>query len=275
MKTITNKLKNKYFIIVLFMTLFGLTACENVTDVNFFSVDDDVELGKGLDNEIRLSPQEYPIYDSYQATQYVQAILDEIIKSPEILYSNTFPYKVTLIDNDDVVNAFAAPGGYIYVYTGLLKYLDYEATLAGILAHEVAHAERRHATQRMTKAYGISIMLSLILGEDPGMWEELAANLFSGMTLLYNSREDEYEADEYSFRYLRSTKWYPGAILYFFYKTSDNQNASYLEELFSTHPLSENRIEAMESLVDGANISEPSENNLFANRYAQFKATLN
>ena len=257
------------------MSFFGLTACESITDANFFSVEDDVELGKGLDIEIRANQQEYPIYDDYQATQYVQAILDEIIKSPEILYSSTFPYKVTLIDNDDVVNAFAAPGGYIYVYTGLLKYLDNEATLAGILAHEVAHAERRHATQRMTKAYGISIMLSLILGEDPGMWEELGANLFSGMTLLYNSREDEYEADEYSFRYLRSTKWYPGAILYFFYKTNGNKNAGYLEELFSTHPLSENRIEAMESLVDGANIPDPTEGNLFLIRYSEFKAILN
>ncbi len=117
-------------------------------------------------------------------------------------------------------------------------------------------------------------MLSLILGENPSMWEELGANLFSGLTLLYNSREDEYEADEYSFRYLKSTIWYPGAILYFFYKADDNRGSSFLEELFSTHPLPENRIEEMESLVNQGNIPDPSESNLFSDRYAQFKATL-
>lgn len=270
-KTLSGK---KYLILFVFIGLLGFTGCENATDVNFFSVQDDQELGKGLDLEIRSNPQEYPIYDSYEATQYVQQIVDEIIKSPEVEYSTTFVYKVTLIDNDEVVNAFAAPGGYIYVYTGLLKYLDYEATLAGILAHEVAHAELRHATQRMTKAYGISVMLSLVLGEDPGMWKELAANFFSGLTLLYNSREDEYQADEYSFRYLKNTKWYPGAILYFFYKADDNRDAGMLEELFSTHPLPENRIEQMELLVSESNIPEPSEDNLFGSRYSQFKMTL-
>jgi predicted Zn-dependent protease len=274
MEKIILKIKTKYLIFVVFIGLLGLTGCENATDVNFFSVQDDVELGKGLDQEIKLNPQEYPIYDSYQHTQYVQEILNEIIESPEINYADVFEYKITLIDNDDVVNAFAAPGGYIYVYTGLLKFLDNEATLAGIIAHEVAHAERRHATQRMTKAYGISIMLGLILGENPSMWEELAANLFSGLTLLYNSREDEYEADEYSFRYLKSTKWYPGAILYFFYKADDNREAGFLEELFLTHPLPSNRIEQMEALVAAGNVPDPSESNLFADRYAQFKATL-
>jgi len=274
MKKIIGKIKTKYLIFVTFIGLFGLTGCENATDVNFFSVQDDVELGKGLDQEIRQNPQEYPIYDSYQHTQYVQEILNEIIKSPEIEYAGVFEYKITLIDNDEVVNAFAAPGGYIYVYTGLLKFLDNEATLAGIIAHEVAHAERRHATQRMTKAYGISIMLGLILGENPGMWEELAANLFSGLSLLYNSREDEYEADEYSFKFLKSTKWYPGAILYFFYKADDNREAGFLEELFLTHPLTANRIEQMEALVAAGNVPAPSESNLFADRYAQFKATL-
>lgn len=274
MNKIIEKIKMRYLIIFLFVGLFGLSGCENATDVNFFSVQDDVELGKGLEQEIRLNQQEYPIYDSYQHTQYVQEILNEIIKSSEINYADVFEYKITLIDNDEVVNAFAAPGGYIYVYTGLLKFLDNEATLAGIIAHEVSHAERRHATQRMTKSYGISIMLGLILGENPNMWEDLAANLFSGLTLLYNSREDEYEADEYSFRYLRSTKWYAGGILFFFYKANDNREASFLEELFLTHPLPTNRIEQMEALVDGGNIPDPSESNLFSDRYAQFKATL-
>ena len=92
------------------------------------------------------------------------------------------------------------------VYTGLLKFIDNEATLAGVLGHEIAHAERRHATQRITKAYGVQILLSIVLGEKPAQIAEITANLFAGLALLTNSRADETEADEYSFGYLKSTQ---------------------------------------------------------------------
>jgi predicted Zn-dependent protease len=152
--------------------------------------------------------------------------------------------------------------------------LDNEATLAAILAHEISHAERRHATKRMTKEYGVTIMLNIILGQNPSQLAEIGSNLFTGLSFLYNSREDEYEADEYSFKYLQSTQWYPGAGKYFFQKIKSDQNQTGLDELFSTHPLDDKRIAALDQFIKDAGLGLPNENNLFAARYLTFKATL-
>jgi predicted Zn-dependent protease len=229
------------FLVFLGGLSLSFTGCEDgVGSINIFSIQDDVQLGEQLDEEIRSNPQQFPMLNNPAANAYVQGILDEVILSPEIEYREEFEYKVQIID-DQTVNAFAAPGGYIYVYTGLLKQLDNKATLAAILGHEAAHCEERHATTRMTQQYGISVLLSVILGQDPGTLEQIAANLFSGLTLMHNSRDDEYESDEKSVIYLRSTKYYPAAAKFFFEKMQEHSNSSDFEELFSTHPLDEKR----------------------------------
>ncbi len=265
-----------YLILFIKITVFfsGCSDSTSLGELNLFSIEDDRNLGQQLDNEIKKDSKNYPIYMNSAAQQYLQNMMNQIIQSPEIKYRDKFAYTVTIIDAN-TINAFATPGGYIYVYKGLLKYLDNEATLAAILAHEVAHAERRHATKRMTKAYGLQVLLGVILGQNPSTLETIAANLFSGLTLLYNSREDEYEADEYSFRYLRSTIWYPGAGIFFFEKIKDKSNQSEFKELFSTHPLDQKRIDALNKLIKDANLAEPSEANLFQQRYQQFKGTIN
>lgn len=268
----------KFFLSILIATISMLTfnqCSENsLSDFNLFSISDDIQLGTQLDQEIRANQQEYPILNDQEATSYVQNIMNQIITSPSIKYKGQFVYKVALI-NTNTINAFATPGGYIYVYKGLLKYIDNEATLAAILAHEVAHAERRHSTQRMTKAYGLQVLLGVVLGNSPSTIESIAGNLFSGLSLMYNSREDEYEADEYSFKYLQSTIWYPGAGKFFFEKIGGQANSTELEELFSTHPLDQKRIDALNKLILDAKLSNPSESNLFSQRYLQFRGRLN
>jgi len=259
--------------IILILSAFFLFSCDdstNIDDINIFTLQDDVNLGINLDSQIVANSQEYPILNNQQAQQYLNQILTGILLSPEIEHKNVSNYKIRIINRDDVINAFAIPGGIIYVYTGLLKFIDNEATLAGIIAHEVAHIERRHASKRMTMQYGISFLLELILGENPSQWEEIGANLLTGLALLKNSREDEYEADEYSFKYLKTSIWYPGAILFFFDKIKSNQSEGYLDELLSTHPMPEDRITAVKNLLEENNIPEPTENNLFTNRYHEF-----
>jgi len=179
-----------------------LVSCTEDGSINIYTVEDDLALGQQLDQGIRSNSDEYPLYNGNPASDYVQSMVTEIAQAPLIKYRQIFAFKTQLIYNDSVVNAFAAPGGYIYVYTGLMKFLDNEASLAGVLAHEIAHAERRHATSRMTEAYGLSVLLSVVLGSSPGTIEQIGANLFNGLYLMKNSRDDEYEADEYSFKYL-------------------------------------------------------------------------
>jgi len=264
------------FIITVTIFTFYLSGCSdnssNPLDFNAFSTADDVELGRQLDSQIRVNPAEYPLYTYYAPNTYVQGIVDEIVALPKIKYKGIFVYKCQIIKNDSVINAFATPGGYIYVYTGLLKFIDNEATLAGILGHEIAHAEQRHATKRMTKAYGVEFLLNLVLGNNPNQYAQIAANLFTGLGFLENSREDEYDADDYSFKYLLDSKWYPGAITYFFDKLKTG-DTSFLTVLLSTHPMPEDRITKVKELINTYKVTA-TEANLFTERYVLFKQHL-
>ena len=261
------------FLSVIFMN-YGCSDGVSLGGINLFSISDDVKLGAEVVAEMRKDQQNYPVYNNAEATAYVQAIVDEIIQSPLVKYRDDFNYKITII-NTETINAFALPGGYIHVYKGLLKYMDNEASLAAVLAHEIGHAELRHATKRLTKAYGAQLLLGLLIGQNPSQLEEIAANLVTGLGFLYNSREDEYESDEYSIKYLQSTRWYPGAGKYFFEKLKSETNNSAFEELFSTHPQDQKRIDEINRYITEANLAPPSESNLFAQKYLQFKQILN
>jgi predicted Zn-dependent protease len=194
-------------------------------------------------------------------------------------YKNTFPYQFEVIHDDSTINAFCLPGGYIYVYTGLIKFLDNEAALTGVIAHEIAHADRRHMTQRLTSYYGVSMILSLVLGNNPNVLAEIAANLFVGLGFLANSRSDETDADNYAIRYLRGSKYYPGGISFFFNKIREEQRKKGqtpgdLERLLSTHPLPQDRIDNVNKQLK--KISPPPEPNkgIFTEEYQRIKSQL-
>jgi predicted Zn-dependent protease len=268
----------------------GLTAfivsCSG--GVNLYGTDTDTQLGKQMDDQIRQNPAEYPIFKGNPAVkQYLQTMANEIVKSDQVQYRGTFPYTVEVIQDDKTINAFCTPGGYIYVYTGLMKALDNEATLAGVLGHEIAHAERRHGTSRMTKAYGLQMVTQIVLGQNPSQLATIGANLFGGLALLKNSRTDEEEADVYSFKYLQSTRWYPGSIKFFFEKITGASGkapggsqaaipniGTSVERLLSTHPLPQDRIDATNKRIEEAKLPPPSEANLRTQPYQQIKRML-
>jgi predicted Zn-dependent protease len=236
-----------------------------------------VQLGEDLDKEIQANPKEYPLLkNNPDVTNYVSNMGKYIVNSsPKIQYKNVFPYKFQVI-NDTIINAFCTPGGFIYVYTGLMNYVENEATLAGVIAHEVAHAENRHMTQRLTSYYGVNMLLSLVLGSNPSAITEIMANLFVGLGFLANSRSDEQEADDYSIRYLMTTKYYPGAIQFFFNKIKAEQKSQGitpggLDRLLSTHPLPQDRIDNIKANLNKLKITPDTTKGLFTQEYQQFK----
>lgn len=244
--------KNLKSLISFTLIMFVFVGCAK-WGLNIFSDSDEVNLGMQLDQEIRKNPKEYPIYsgDPSVKNYIINNIFNQILSSPEVKKRNVYKYQLELIQDDNTLNAFATPGGFIYVYTGILKYLDSEAALAGVLAHEIAHAERRHATQNLTSYYGISMLMSLVLGESPGELAQIAANLLTGLTFLANSRAFEDEADDYSIRYLMSTRFYPGGVKFFFEKMRDDKlidsQPSKIKTFLSTHPDPIDRINTAEA----------------------------
>jgi beta-barrel assembly-enhancing protease len=267
---------NLLLLVTAFLSLSVLYSC----GANIFSTSDDVKMGKEIDDEIKTHPKEYPMLQGHQDIKdYVSGIGKYVLNtSPKIEYKNVFPYNFQVI-NDTIVNAFCTPGGYIYVYTGLMKFVDNEATLAGVIAHEIAHAERRHMTQRLTSYYGVSMIMSIVLGNNPNAIAEIFANLFAGLGFLANSRSDEEEADDYSIKYLTTSRYYPGSITFFFDKISEEQRRKGdtpggLDRLLSTHPLPQDRIDNVKEQLKKFSVKPDPTKGLYTEEYQQIKSKL-
>lgn len=207
---------------------------------NLFSVEDDKRLGSQVAAEIAANPAEYPILDSASnvaAYKYIYAIRDKILQTGKVTHADDFAWQVRIIDNDTTLNAFCTPGGYIYFYTGIIKYLDNEAELAGVMGHEMGHADLRHSTRQMTKSYGVQVLISAALGE-----REALKQITSGLIGLKFSRNHETEADQMSVEYLCGTTWPADGGAGFFEKI-EAEGGSRTPEFMSTHPSPADRIE--------------------------------
>ncbi len=224
------------------LALGSFAAC----GLNLFSVDDDIALGAQVDDEIQANPSEYPILDENdypEAYAYLRSIRDEILASGEVSFDDRFDWQVYIIQDDSVLNAFATPGGYLYFYTGLIKYLDREDDLAGVMGHEIAHAANRHSTEALTETYGITLLLEVALGNRFDIVQQIATGL-SGLAF---SRDNESEADEYSVIYLAHTRYACDGAAAFFQKLIDAGEGGGGPEFLSTHPNPDNRVAAIEN----------------------------
>ena len=225
-----------------FILLFN--SCDENGDLLLFSIQDDIDLGMQVDAEIEADPDQFPILSR---TQYAEAyavldgMLEEILSSDAVTYRDEFPWELHIIDDDQTLNAFATPGGYIYVYTGLIYFLDREDDLAGVLGHEVAHSDQRHTSKSLQRTYGISFLLDIVTGGQSDLTQQVI-NSIVGVGALEFSRDAEKEADDFSVEYLADTEYACNGAASFFEKLTANQETRN-PEFLSTHPDPDNRIE--------------------------------
>ncbi|MBJ6759541.1 M48 family metalloprotease [Myxococcaceae bacterium JPH2] len=152
-------------------------------------------------------------------------------------------WKVNVINDPKTVNAFATPGGYLYVYTGLLLAADTEAELAGVMAHEAGHVVARHSARAMVNQYGLQAISQMALGNNPGAAAQIASQLVTGGTMLAHGRSEESEADTYGARYASGAGYDPHGLITFFQKLQAEQGKTpAVMKWLSTHPTNEQRI---------------------------------
>jgi predicted Zn-dependent protease len=229
--------------------LFSGCAKDKNGERLIFSVEDDIALGNQVaaqtDSTYRAKGQLLELNDPrpnvQRAYQQINGIVAKILNSDKISYKNEFGYEVKIIKDDATLNAFATPGGHIYVYTGLIKKLDNEHQLAGVLGHEIAHADRRHTSKQLEKQYGLSVLLSILLGENQNQLVEIGA----GLATLKFSRDAETEADFYSVEYLADTEFTCNGAAAFFDKMQKEGQTSGTPVFLSTHPADADRIKAI------------------------------
>jgi len=256
------------------LVLLGCSRDEDdaVTSI-FFSVEDDEEIGNQVKNEIRSNPSEYPILSRSQHPQayaFMDSILTTLLNSGEVQYADRFNCELDIINDDQTLNAFCAPGGYICVYTGLIKFLSQTSDLAGVVGHEIAHADRRHTIRQLELQAGASTLLGLLTGSsDPGLITQIALSV----TTLSYSREFEREADDFSVRYLCDTPFKSDGASTFFAQLIAEGATGNTPTFLSTHPNPENRVEDItaKAVADNCNLDYPSSD---SPDYAAFKALL-
>jgi predicted Zn-dependent protease len=175
-------------------------------------------------------------------TEYVNRIGQNLVRNSDA----QVPFTIKVIDSDDI-NAFALPGGFFYVNSGLILAADEEAELAGVMAHEIAHVAARHATRQMTRANWASIgtIPLIFVGGGIGYAAYEAAGLALPMTFLSFQRGFEAEADYLGLQYMYKSGYDPNAFIAFFEKiqAQEKKKPGTLAKAFSTHPQTPDRIQ--------------------------------
>jgi predicted Zn-dependent protease len=208
--------------------------------VNFYSIEKEIALGKQMAQEVE---RESKIIDDPVISEYVNRIGQNLVRNSDA----KVPFTIKVIDSDEV-NAFALPGGFFFVNSGLIMKAGSEAELAGVMAHEIAHVAARHGTREATRAQLVNYATIplIFMGGWAGYGVRQAASLAIPMGFLKFSRGFEAEADMLGLQYMYKAGYDPTALVDFFERLEamEKKKPGTIAKVFSTHPATEDRIEA-------------------------------
>jgi len=207
--------------------------------VNFYSLEKEMALGRQLAQEVK---RQAKMLDDPIVNEFVNRVGQNLVRNSDA----KVPFTFQVIDGPEV-NAFALPGGYVFVYAGLLKMADEEDEFAAVLAHEIAHVAARHMTRQATRQQ-IARIGSIPLGIALPGWGGVAAWQGAGlgipMTFLSFDRRDEAEADYLGVQYMYAAGYDPNGAVSMFEKMEalERKDPGAVSRLFSTHPMDAERI---------------------------------
>ena len=222
--------------------LLTTPGCGSVfKDVNVLTEADEIALGRDFSREIE---RELKLYRDPEVVRYVDGLCQALVLHSK---RSNIPYYIKVVDTDEV-NAFALPGGYLYVNRGLISISGTEAELAGVIAHEISHVVARHGAKALTRQLGLEIILGMISGRNPTGVQRVVSQLagIGGiLSMLHHSREAEREADALAVVNLREAGYDPEGLTGFFEKLLEinDRDPGTLATMFATHPPSRERIE--------------------------------
>ena len=210
--------------------------------LDFYSLQHEIELGKQLAQQV---DQTSKFVTDPVVTEYVNRVGQNLVRNSDA----KVPFTIKVIDND-AINAFALPGGFFYVNSGLILHADEESELAGVMAHEIAHVAARHGTKNATKGQLLQMATIplMILGPAGlagyGIYEGLQVAL--PITFLKFSRTSEAEADYLGLQYMYKAGYDPNSFVTFFEKieAQERKQPGTIPKIFDSHPPTPERIQA-------------------------------
>ncbi|HEV3334650.1 MAG TPA: M48 family metallopeptidase [Bryobacteraceae bacterium] len=223
--------------------------------VNFYSLEKEIALGKQLAQEVE---RQAKIIDDPVIAEYVNRIGQNLVRNSDA----KVPFTIKVLDTEEV-NAFALPGGFFFVNTGLILKADSESELAGVMAHEIAHVAARHGTKQATRGQMAQIGMIAASILIPYGWTGYAIQQGAGMAIplgfLTFSRGFEREADYLGLQYLYKTGYDPTSFVDFFEKiqSMEKKKPGTVSKVFSTHPMTDDRIKAAQDEIQNILVAKP------------------
>lgn len=214
-------------------------------EISLMSEAEEIAYGQQADAEIR---REMGVYDDGRVQRYVSDIGHRLAR---LSHRPNLPWTFTVVDHP-AINAFALPGGYIYLTRGILPYLDNEAELAGVLGHEIAHVTARHAAQQMTRSglggLGLAVLGIFVPATQP--FGDVTSAALSVAFLKYG-RDDERESDRLGMEYAARGGWDPAGVPAFLSTLAriDEMSARGIPNWLSTHPEPADRVSVAQPIV--------------------------
>jgi predicted Zn-dependent protease len=209
--------------------------------INLYSLEREIALGKQAAQEVEKTSK---MINDPVVTEYVNRVGQNLVRNSDA----KVPFTIKVIDSDEI-NAFALPGGFFYVNSGLILRADEEAELAGVMAHEIAHVAARHGTKSATKGQLMQFATIPLILLGPGGWA--GYGLYEGLNLaipigyLKFNRDNEREADFLGLQYMYKAGYDPNAFVAFFEKieAEERHHPGSIPKVFSTHPPTPERIQ--------------------------------
>jgi predicted Zn-dependent protease len=240
-----------------FLLCFSLFAADKKKDpdeignrdvgkgVNFYSLEKEIALGKGLAQEVE---RQAKIIDDPVIAEYVNRVGQNLVRNSDA----KVPFTIKVIDTEEV-NAFALPGGFFFVNSGLILKADSEAELAGVMSHEIAHVAARHGTRQATRGEiaQLATIPLIFMGGWTGYGIRQAAGVAIPIGFLSFSRGFESEADMLGLQYMYKSGYDPEAFVDFFEKIQamEKKKPGTMSKVFSTHPMTEDRIQTAQKNI--------------------------
>jgi beta-barrel assembly-enhancing protease len=216
-------------------------GCATLADINLISLEEEWRLGQQIEADLAT---QLALVNDPQAVAYLNQMGQRLAQQTTLGH---LPWRFHIVA-DPRVNAFNVPGGLVYVNSGLIAEAADVAQLAGVVAHEVAHGAQRHGTRQMSRAYGINILAAVALGRNPPIYQQILAQIAATGSFASFSRSFEREADRFGVQYMYDAGYDPGGMSRMFRVLLEQRqrDPGRLQQFFSTHPLTEDRIADIE-----------------------------